>query len=683
MLKKLSFIFFLIVPMIFIIVGFSFDRTKYGTDPESAYLINGLNIATGKAVGHYDNPGTTVQLYSAVILRITHLTRMSGTDIQTDVLSHSELYIETLRKSLIVLNALIILLLGIYASLLLGNIWPGLILQLAPFLSFTLVEQFYTKVAPEPILFAATSLLVLLLLRYYLTQNRENSKYAILFGTLAGFGLATKMTFLPVLIIPFIVLETKKLRYYYILCILPAFILFTLPAAKGYLNMLLWFLNLGTHTGTYGQGETGIINPHEYVKSLLAIVKTNKAMISLMVVGSITWLISVLQARKTSNDGFKKEHRLILAVILCQVGSIIMIAKHYHSNHYFFPALSLMGLLIVTLYLLLRKRLNNQTTWYSKLSLPLAAAAIVGISLLNIPQLSLAYKGYRMSNHSTDETLARLSKEYTDYTKIYYYPSSFNVYASLRWGNIYARRFHTERLMQLYPEGLFYNAWEKTFQLWETDITPRELMLKYGGKLLLVGGPRTYPEIKLVEENGIKLKKLFEGRVQVVYEIDTANSPLFKNIKKQSKAVLLMNNSFEYLSHDKQWIVNDKQERFCKSNYLQSKISRTGKQALELPTIDTYAMEYHQSNIKPGDEYEISIWQKGPNQDVYLCASGDQTPSFYEQSKGYLETDTKGWQKIVLSFTIPKDFKGNSLKIYLWNHSNNKVWFDDFQINKY
>lgn len=683
MTKKYTFLLFLIVPVFFLFIGLQFDRTKYGTDPESAYLINGLNIATGKAVGHFDNPGTTVQLYSAIVLRITHLFRMSGTDIQTDVLTHSELYIEILRYSLIVFNTFILFFLGLVASRYVKNIWVGIVLQLAPFLSVTLIEHLYTKVAPEPILFSATSLLALLILKYYNSANRSNIKFPVVFGTIAGFGLATKMTFLPVLIIPFILLESKKTKLIYSICTIAAFFLFTLPAAKGYAKMAEWFINLGTHTGTYGQGEAGILNPNEYANALIAIGKNNIAMITILLISCFILIFSFLHAKKSGNKSFRIEHKIILALVLCLIGAIVIVAKHYHANHYFFPSLSLLGLLIASLYLLINKRLNKNKTWLSKLSLPVVAVLLIGFSLLNIPKLTLAYKGYRMSNQSTDEAMARLEKEYPSYTKVYYYPSSFNEFSSIRWGNVYARKFHTDRLVQLFPNGLFYNPEEKSFQLWENNITPRDFVQKYGYKILLVGGPRTYEGIKLVEESGIKIKRLFDGRVQVVFEIDTSNSRIFKNLRGRNVVTLSVKNDFELLSKDKKWFVSDKDELFCKTNSLKTGIARSGNQSLELPKIDTYAMEYYQNNVKPGDEYEISIWLKGPSDNVFLCATGEQSGNFYKQSKGFIEADKKGWQKVVLAFTIPDNFTGSSLKMYLWNHSNNKVYFDDFQLIKY
>lgn len=683
MQKKLSFLFFLIIPLVFLIIGLKFDRTKYGTDPESAYLINGLNIAMGKPVGHYDNPGTTVQLFSALVLRITHLLRFTTDDIQTDVLSNPELYIETLRKSLIVMNALIFLLLGIITYILLGNAWAGIVLQLAPFLSTTLVEQFYTKVAPEPLLFASTSLLILLLFKHYKSLTPTNIKYPIVFGTLAGFGLVTKMTFLPALVIPFIVLEGKKNKLVYILTIIPSFILFTLPAAKGYLNMAHWFLNLGTHTGTYGQGNAGIIDPQQYISALQSIVKNNKAMIAIMCCGILVLSYSWISSTKLKDKSLLKEQRILFGVLLCQIGSVFMVAKHYHSNHYFFPSLSLMGLIVITMYLLMRKKIEFKKAIYSKIALPIVAAVILIVSLLNIPFLTLAYNGYRTSNASTDETMALLENKYKDYTKVYYFPTSFNVYSSNRWGNVYARQLHNAKLMELYPEGLFYNVTEKSFQFWETNISTREFVKKYGGNILLVGGPRTYDEIKAVEQGGLKLKKLFEGRVQVIYQIDTANSPLFKELKIDGKPTFSMENNFEKLSSDAQWFIDKNQNRFCKSNILSTEKKRSGKNSILLPNTDSYGMEYHSEKVKPGDIFELSIWLNGPNQDIYLCAVGEQSSEFYKQSKGFVETDKNGWKKMSLSFAIPADFKGNTIKIYLWNHSSTAAWFDDFQINKY
>jgi hypothetical protein len=683
MIKKLQVIFLLFVPLLFLIIGLRFDRTQYGTDPESAYLLNGINIGMGRAVGHFDNPGTTVQIYSAVVLRLTHALRNTQEDFQTDVLLHSEYYIEVLRYGLIFINAIMILLLGLVTLSLLGNLWAALVIQLAPFLSVTLMEELFTKVAPEQFLFTAIAFMIILLLKLYKSDDPGKIKYPLAFGLLAGFGLATKMTFLPVLIIPFIVLKGKRNKWIYLISIIPSFVLFTSPAISGYPHMAKWFLNMGTHTGTYGQGNAGIIDPKVYFNSLISIVSNNKELIAGMIIALFALLITLFRRRNRKVIEPNMEFYMLLAVLVAQAGSILLVAKHYHSNHYLFPALSLTGFVFIFIYLLINKHLNENNRKLFRFALPVTIAIIIGFSLLNIPFLTQAYNGYRMSNQSTNETMARLERDYKGFVRVYFYPVSFNEYASLKWGNVYSRQYSTEKLMELFPGGLFYDVRDNIFQFWETTIPPGEFLKKYGGHILMVGGPLNDNDLKLVEAGGLKLKKLFEGRIQVVYEIDTAQSALFQNSIHTGASKKTTSSDFENLSSDGEWVLSNDETRFCKSSALATDKARSGNHSIQLPGMDSYGMEYELGEVNPGDQFEISIWRLNGNKDVFLVASAGTTDPFYLQNSGYVETDSKGWQKVPLDFKIPEDFKGNKLKIYLWNHSNSISWFDDFQLNKY
>ncbi|MEI8049105.1 MAG: hypothetical protein WCI92_17110 [Bacteroidota bacterium] len=683
MIKKLQIAFLVVVPLVFLVLGLRFDRTKYGTDPESAYLLNGINIACGKAVGHFDNPGTTVQMYSAAVISVTHLFRHPGTDLQTDVLSNSEFYIEVLRKGFILLNACILLLLGLFAFSVLKNFWAGLLLQVAPFLSVTLIEECFTKVAPEQMLFTAVAVLIILLLRFYVSDDRGNRKFSLLFGLLAGFGMATKLTFLPVLIIPFIVLKGQRNKWLYVGAIIPSFVLFTLPAVTGYLHMANWFLNLGTHTGTYGSGSTGFIDPAKYMSSLILIVKNNKVLVIVMILAALVLLFANFIGRKQRTAKSKKELSILISLLVAQFGSILMVAKHYQSNHYLFPALSLVGFVLIFIYLLISSRLQEKGRSVLSKSFPVLVAIVIGFAVLNKPDLTLAYEGYRSSNQSTNETFARLDREYKSYVKVYYYPVSFNEYASLKWGNVYSKQYSSEKLMELFPEGLFYNVAENSFQFWEINIPAKELIKKYGGRILLVGGPLNYEDFKKVEANGLKLKRLFDSRVQAVFEVDTANSDFFKGKMHSGTPKWSLQNDLETLSPDGQSVLSADGTVFCKNSAVASGKARSGKHAFSLPTIECYGMNYEIPGVKPSDWYEISIWKTANSPDAFLVASAGTADPFYLQSSEYTETDEKGWGKVMLNFKIPDDFKGNKLKIYLWNHGNSPCWFDDFRIDKY
>lgn len=680
--RKLQTFFLLAFPAIFLFLGLSFDRTKFGTDPESAYVMNSLNVAMLKPVGHFDHPGTTVQMYGAVVLRVTHFFRFSGYDLQTDVLLANEYYIEVLRKSLIALNAILMFALGFVAFLLLKSVWLGLILQAAPFMSATLLEISFTKVAPEPLLFAAVMVLAMLLLRYYTSVNQHNKWYPILFGLLGGFGLATKITFLPLLVIPFIILKGSWKKIAYLSVIFPSFILFTLPAAPAYRLMAKWFLNLGTHSGMYGQGSKAVIDPVQYLNSLVLIASRNKELVAVIIVTFLLLAAIFLFPNLRKQRGKYPETPYLLAFLLALTGSVLMVAKHYFVNHYLMSALSLSGIVIVFIYLFAERLFGERGKRLIARLLPFAIAVFVGVALLNKPYLTLARQGYRLSNQDTDETMARIERDYPGFVKTYYYPGSFNNYSAIRWGNIYSRQFHTEMLMKFFPDGLFYNSWENSFQLWETDISPKDFIGKYGGRILLIGGPRNNEEFIKVQEGGLMLKKLFEGRVQVVYEVDTALSGFFKGNIHEHPPVWRLQNDFETISSDKQWVMAGS-ERFCNISSLINENPRSGKFAFKLPIPDSYAMDYQLKNVKPGQIYEVSIWRFGGEQDASIVVSSAKADRFYVKSNGFSETDSRGWQKLVVNFKVPEGFDEQMLKIYLWNHGGKPAWFDDFRIERY
>jgi len=233
----------LVCPSLFMFFALSFNRTHFGNDPEYAYLLNGINIGILKPVGHTDNPGTTVQIFSAIVLRCAYLAQPDKSEgFQKFILRNADRHIELERKVLIAINGIVILLLGIISFNILRNVWFSLVLQIMPFTSANLTEHIFTKVSPEPVLLIPTAALVLLILSYYFSIIRDEKKYALFFALVGGFGLATKATFLPLILIPFLLLSNLKLRKRFLLFIGLFFIVFTLLAVPNYPHIAKWFL---------------------------------------------------------------------------------------------------------------------------------------------------------------------------------------------------------------------------------------------------------------------------------------------------------------------------------------------------------------------------------------------------------------------------------------------------------
>ena len=519
--SSLKMLVFLVFPAIFLLFALPFNRTHFGNDPEYAYLMNGINIGMLKSVGHTDHPGTTVQIYSAVVLRCAYLAQPDKREgFQKYMLRNADRYIELERKGLIVLNSIVLLLLGIISWILLRNVWLSLLLQIMPFTSANLTEHVFTKVSPEPVLLLATTAMALLIIRFYLRHKADKEKFAIYFALACGFGIATKATFLPLIIIPLLLLSDKKLRKQFLFLIIPSFILFTLPAIPQYPHMAKWFLGLSAHTGIYGNGSFGVINPRHYFTDL-ANLCLNNPVLSFTLMAVVLILISTL-VKSSFLSEFKNNltFRILTALSAAQFVGVLMVAKHYLANHYLVPELCLLAITWIFIYLYLSERLPVRLRKaFSTMPVILVLIAS-GLAIMNGKYLQKADQGYILSNQDYEKMTTLLADDYKGYTCTYYYPTSINPYSALRWGNVYSRFQHTKAIKEIYPYGYFFNTRTNNFSLWETSIATSTMIKIARGKLLIIGGPFEESERLKIIESGLKLTKVYEGYTQIIYMVN-------------------------------------------------------------------------------------------------------------------------------------------------------------------
>jgi hypothetical protein len=512
---------FLVFPAIFLFFALPFNRTHFGNDPEYAYLMNGINIGMLKPVGHTDNPGTTVQLYSAIFLRVAYLLQPEKSEgFQKYVLRNADEYIELERQGLIWINSLVILVLGVISWLLLRNIWLSLLLQVMPFTSANLTEHVFTKVSPEPVLLLASAAMVILVLHFLFRKKKEESKFAIYYAMVCGFGLATKATFLPLVLIPFLLLDGKALRKRFLLYFFPFFLLFTIPAIPQYPHMAKWFLGLTAHTGTYGEGGWGIINPIQYFYDLVTICISNPVLFVTILVSALILISTMI--RSAFRDEFKNNliFRILTALTAAQLAGIFMVAKHYHANHYLIPELCLMATSWIFIFFNLKEKLSGRFRKVFSFVPVLLILISAGIVLQNRNYLQAANEGYKRSNIDYEKMMQFLEKDYKGYTCTYFYPTSINPYSALRWGNVYSKFNHLDALKHLYPEGYFFDIRTNNFSLWETPVDSHTLATIAGNKILLLGGPFENSYLEKMQQSGVKLTLVYKGYLQIVYTVE-------------------------------------------------------------------------------------------------------------------------------------------------------------------
>lgn len=485
---------------------------RVNLDPDYVYLLNASNLAHLKKVGHIDHPGTTVQVLGAVTLRVVHFFHFSSKDdLHTDVLKRPEYYLKAINTVMVALNVIMLFILGFVTFKLTQNIWLSLWLQAAPFFSNVILIAGLSRVTPEPLLFFACLLLILILVIFLhwqsqsLPGNRKGYKsFVLMFALVTGFGIATKITFLPMVVIPMLALPRLKNKSFYFFAAVLSFIIFTLPIIGQYDRFFRWFSRLLTHEGQYGTGKKIVVSFHKYIKNLIRLLIENPFFSIVLIISMVILILAVIipGTRKISfsNPTFK----LLTAVTLSQIFCLVMVAKHA-GNHYLLPGLCLSGITLFLIFFYLRNlfHLFKFNLNYLKFSFILF---IIGVFILINPIVNLKkiilnksrLKNKSLAIHQEVET------NYKDHAKIYYYSSSSPQYA-LKFGNNLSRNYHADVLKRLYKDVYFFRIINNNFYGYDYSlpILFGRIQGKYGDKIVFQG-------FKNVTILGLKLKNVYK-----------------------------------------------------------------------------------------------------------------------------------------------------------------------------
>ncbi|MGE5340051.1 MAG: hypothetical protein ACM3SY_01100 [Candidatus Omnitrophota bacterium] len=507
------FILLFILPVLLVItVSYLKDaRGPYwlgtNSDPDYVYLLNSSNMADLKKVGHIDHPGTPVQMLGAGVLRVVHLFSSTKDNLHTDVLKRPEFYLNAINGVLLALNFFMILLLGIGVYRLTGSLIQSLLLQFTPFLIESAATGCLTKVNPEPFLFLTGLLLVFFLVKWTRSDPHAFTfKEPILCGMIMGLGIATKMTFLPLAVIPFVVFPKIKAKAVYFGSSILSFVMFTLPIINMYPKFFDWIMRLMTREGRYGTGKEQFIDWDACFKNTQQLLTENRFFTFVLGLSILVLLagilVPVLRKRFASSRYFK----LIGAVILSDLLAMFMISKHT-GQHYLLPVLSLSCFSLYLIHAYVHEALNHfkiKTKYLTMASILVMAGLIIWLNpYREMKQTAGAWKIVRNKSIEINDFV---QQNYQDYARIYYYGSSSPAFA-LKFGNDLSLNYHRDVLQRLYPDVYFYDFIHKEFYGFNYNETNpiAKLQLTYRSKIVFQG-----PE--WLEIPGLKLKPVRGGK---------------------------------------------------------------------------------------------------------------------------------------------------------------------------
>ncbi len=432
-------------------------------DPDYQYLFNSFRITAFLPPTHVDHPGTPVQVFGALILKILYPAGNYG-DVLRALLRSPEGHLAVLSNIIMVLNLLVLSLLGATAYHVTKRLHAGVLVQLAPLSSITLLDRLY-RFNPEPFLFLAVNLLLiflLLTLRYDVAAYRR--RYIPAFAVVCGLAMALKITALPILAIPALVLRTTRDRLHLVAMSLAAFIVFTLPMWSSYGAFLRFVGRVATHTSKYGTGPTGFVNTDTYLGNLAGLITGEPLVAAFFGVAAVVCAI-----RLRAGGWADPAARLLTGCVAAYIFQLVVVAKH-PSPHYLIPVLSLGGLV---LYLTLRGANLNalRPAWSPWPARGAITAVLLATLIFTGRNFAVAMEKHQEARFQETAMRQKYRTEYPDCTPVYHYrftSPELALHFAMNWAFLVVP---DAQVRLLYP-GRYYFAsfWRRALSNWKFHV---------------------------------------------------------------------------------------------------------------------------------------------------------------------------------------------------------------------
>ncbi|NJN86853.1 MAG: hypothetical protein HC881_11765 [Leptolyngbyaceae cyanobacterium SL_7_1] len=515
-------------------------------DPDYAYLLNSLIVANFEAPGHVDHPGTPMQILGTIVLRVGYffssVWATSPTNLTDSVLTNPESYLYWINDTLVVLAALSLLVVGLGSLLLSNHLGLSLLLQTTPFITVrTLAVNEASRVAPEPLLFCISQLLVLLLVAYWYDKTADRSRwFALGIGVIFGLGMATKITFVPMVFF-FLLVAGWRGKLLAIVAAIATFLLATFPIIPYYSGVLDWIVTLTTHTGLYGTGERGFVETDSFASHLNNIFVRNQNFIGVFLLFNLLCFLAVAyfwSNRRSFVSPAIANHRnrtlcfLSVVVGLVVWGQILITAVENSSARYLVPSVGLAGFLIFLSLHLLDFLILRRTIFRDRSILITSTIALVLCSAIGINQVDQAFTSIARRSTVYERELAQLdtilttnsdyqtcgkvmAKRFSSVESALYFGDIWTNARGLKGGAVFA-----ERLNQLYPNTVFYNEPrddQESYSSYTETVSLERLTTPQRNCVLLLIAPFTGRREKF--KPSVKFDVVFEGRTQALYHL--------------------------------------------------------------------------------------------------------------------------------------------------------------------
>jgi hypothetical protein len=681
---------FLILPALFFYLSIFFKNEMgfyhlFGTDAEYAYLFNGLNLCYLNFPFHVQGPGTPLHIFSAIIMTVVHLFRNQGSLID-DVMKNPDVYLTALHASLTGFTAILLFILGFTTYKISKNVIAGLFIQLIPYSSWLIFDLMRRYMLENLIIADVLGLLIILFIfiNSPVPDKHKVRKYVILFSLAIGLIGATKLMYLPIAIIPFLVIPGYKNKGLYVLFSILAFAILAFAIFHDWATFINWHLKNFLHSGQYGKGDASIANVQVFMDNLKTILHTDgvfKILFLLMLGGIVLYHIPFLKV-KVKDD---LKYYALIGIVICMGVMTALVSKQLK----YYYMITVLVLKIPGAYLLF----DIYTRPIKKLSKLLVSLPLVAYFLF------VCYRETMVIYSQHDKSIQR--REY--YMEAFHYASTnfakdqptllipdyygapykeYGIFFGMSWSGSKMAARYAVVLNKLYPNIYFYHGWNNLFNQWDHSSSYAELLKKYQKIVLFVGDPELEKSLysklhglnRQLDVRWKKIKYFPESKArfyEVSYDSTIGKTPCTFNFNSES------------VDSAKHQFMNEEGFTVGNGTTQSSEYARSGKFSCKLVKEEPFGLTCFLSEVQKNEHYIISVWKyDNGNKKAGLVLSSNNKEKYYNFQAEPVET-VNHWQKLVIDFVVPDNLVNEDFKIYVWNEDSTiPAYFDDLSIER-
>ena len=452
----------LILPVLFFVLVARLNSARAPSysagmqDPDYLYLFSGLSLSRLRVPQHVDNPGTPVQLTSAIAMRLWHLKNCATQEkcggYVDEVLLAPEQVLKWSSRAILLLSTFALALCGLVL------VWRGfgpltVFLVQSGFWFFTPAVYYWGRVTPEGFMIIPAALLVAVLalhLRPKVGRSIDPKKLALVQGLVLGFGLATKLVFLPLALTVFFFSRWRD-RFLCGLATLVSFAVFAAPVLFHMRYFLNWVTQLagGTHVDSKLPPASDVIE-----SVLLASPDIYKA---LFVLGSFCLVSVVFEWRNRARNISLLPSRVFGVLFLVLFVQLLLVTRRPNINYFIAPMLVVLPFLILTVIRFSASLWKTGQRSARVGAVLLLATTVFYFASLGWGRVLTLYSMADLFREDRTEQMKLLETYGNGECRLVgFYTSTLPTYA-LAYGNSYDGKRYSLDLQRLYPDAIQYN----------------------------------------------------------------------------------------------------------------------------------------------------------------------------------------------------------------------------------